>query len=140
MNKFIHYVHKVKYFILSFLLLIGFIVIPNNLCEKMYGNVLICIAIIAFISGIVLSLDHFFTTMASDIDFNEYHAYFSYADGHVFSIAFSHIVQIKITYYRYLFYLDDGSCISLLRLSDTFLQNKSLDASIQKIFSDIIIR
>ena len=140
MNKFIHYVHKVKYFILSFLLITGFIVIPSNLRKQMYGNVIVCIAIITFISGIVLSLDHFFTTMASDADFIEYRAYFSYADGHVFSIAFSQIVQIKVTYYRYLFYLDDGSCISLLRLSDTFIQNKSLDASIQKIFSDIIIR
>ena len=109
-----------------FLALILLIVIPVKIQEKNYFEIILVIAITAFLLVILFGLDRFFTSMAMSFKADNEFAYFTYANAEVKITRHEDIQKVEYTPYRYIFFLRSGEKISLSRVKKFSLETEIL--------------
>lgn len=138
MNNFYTFLKGFKWFVLSFLAIILIITIPAKLHEHNYLQILLIIAITAYLLTILFGLNYFFNSMAINFTANEKYAYLIYASGNKMIFQHSEVEKIKRTPYRYIFFLSNNKKAYLSRMAGLFRTEKDIFPKLKEVYPNIL--
>lgn len=134
MKNFLSYINGFKWFTLIFLSLIAVVTIPGKMYEHQYGEVVLILAIIAYIITILVILIYFFSSMAVSFTSDDKVICFTYGNEKTVEIPHTQIFLIKCTTYRYIFYIENGRKIFLSRMTGLFSYEKTVNKELAELY------
>ena len=136
MNSFYTFQNGFKWFVLSFLAIILAIIVPVKLQERNYLQIVLVLAIVAFIVIILFAISVYFNSMAVRFEADREYAYLTFSNGKKVIFLHSEVTKIENNPNNYVFFLSNGDKFYLAK--NNFCATKAQLFELKSIYPNLL--
>ena len=136
MNSFYTFQNGFKWFVLSFLAIILAIIVPVKLQERNYLQIVLVLAIVAFIVIILFAISVYFNSMAVRFEADREYAYLTFSNGKKVIFLHSEVAKIENNPNNYVFFLSNGDKFYLAK--NNFCATKAQLFELKSIYPNLL--